>query len=158
MKVLDSLQLQKEAEGRSVWGLFKDGILLLERAKIGTDNVYEKIVKHEAFHKILHQYMSKEERYAMYDLARIENPDLRNLTDKEVEEHLAIMFQEWSNSKKSFTKKLSDYFKKILYYLGFYKTYAKDINDLFNRIQTGYYSRVKYSNVQITIPADKLDQ
>lgn len=120
------------------FGEFKDAaVLISELAEVGT-------TYHEAFHVVSQLFMTKEERDVLYNEVRVR--DNKDYSDLEAEEILAEEYREHvlakgetkvDNAITKFFKKLYNFIKKLIY------GPTNDIEEIFNRIDSGYYVSAK---------------
>jgi hypothetical protein len=119
----------------SSWGVFVDGIIYLSRDP-ETGKTYDKIARHEVFHKIYKEFLTPEQRQEVDDMAWDEFDDSHRYNS--TEELLAVKFHEWRNGT---LENISDYFKslfqKFLKLIGLYDNHIKDLDDLFFKIEYG---------------------
>lgn len=134
-KILDHVQLNKMA-GKKAYGRYEKAVMYYTTGAKG--GIYEGVFKHEVMHKIVNEYLSREERAELFKLALQEAPSLHNNT--EINEYVANRFMEFTATKDNFWSKVKDIFNKILRYLGIVKTYNKDLNDFFEKVNRGYYT------------------
>lgn len=129
--------LIKRSNGDSIGLLTKSGkILISDLASIGT-------TYHEAWHVVTLMLMGKSERQSLYNewRARVNN---KSLTDQECDEALAEEFREWMLSGKTKTlPKLNTSWISKLWNLIVNLFSKNEINDIFNKIDSGYYSTME---------------
>lgn len=133
--------LSKEAfynqAGRTdVLGMYRKGsVFILDKQGKGT--VEEYILRHEIFHKIFTEYLTKKEQNDLF-----ENYKKQFGVDNigEFEEELALKFQHWVNGKSKPTGKLLQFFKDILRFLGLIKANTKSLESFFEQIENGYFN------------------
>jgi len=135
--------------GDNVWGLFKNGVLYILKNEDGT--VHENIVRHEVFHKIFNQYLTTGEQRLFMESFNKEYPQTKLMTQVEIEEEIALKFQEWRSNEKvvksSFIRKI---FNKILRYFNFLSDNSSSLDTYFNRIERGFYNDLLIPYVDIT--------
>lgn len=111
LQVRDGLIQASSSE--EAWGAFTGSMVIIsDQAANGT-------VYHEAFHTVFHTALSERDRSSIYDEARTLYGDLTRL---ELEENMAEDFRVWMQSgakdTRSFGKKILDYFKSLLSFIG----------------------------------------
>jgi hypothetical protein len=134
---LDALRMLELAEGKEVLGKFLDQrIFLLEQR----EGIYENVVRHEAFHKIVAYYLTDSERKILFATARSQYKLPKSYSDSQVEERLAREFMKFRLDENSVESSIRMFFKKILKFLGFVDKNADNIQQLFENIDSGYFS------------------
>ena len=139
--------------GTKAWGFFKDGIIYLSQDKDG--NTYENVARHEVFHKVWTEYLTREERDKFIDIAEKEFPDFKKFIgedylDYRMEEFLAQKFHAWRRNKLQLASDwIKSLFKKILQLFNKYEVNLNTIEDLFFNIKYGIYNR-RYSRADNT--------
>lgn len=111
LQVRDGLIQASSSE--EAWGAFTGSMVIIsDQATNGT-------VYHEAFHTVFHTALSEKDRLGIYDEARTLYGDLTRL---KLEENMAEDFRVWVQSgakdTRSFGKKILDYFKSLLSFIG----------------------------------------
>ena len=111
LQVRDGLIQASSSE--EAWGAFTGSMVIIsDQAANGT-------VYHEAFHTVFHTALSEKDRLGIYDEARTL---YGNLTRLELEENMAEDFRVWmqfgAKDTRSFGKKILDYFKRLLSFIG----------------------------------------
>lgn len=105
--------LIQASSNREAWGAFTGSMVII------SDQATNGIVYHEAFHTVFHTALSEKDRLGIYDEARTLYGDLTRL---ELEENMAEDFRVWMQSgakdTRSFGKKILDYFKSLLSFIG----------------------------------------
>jgi len=129
----------KITNGLSAWGYFKKGVIYLEDVIDG--GVYEKVLRHEIFHKIYDEFLSPEQRGLLTKLA-IEEGAL------DVEEWLADKFMEYKSKKSKFAKALDTILDYISSIFTFIKRDFKTIEDVFEAIERGKFSKPYFSSFE----------
>ena len=142
VKFVSELEMLSVTGGESAWGYFKDGVIYLLEGDNNT--VYENVVRHEAFHKIFWLGFTPQERKFYYNLVENVNKSLVGATRQEKEEYMAEKFQEWRRGTKSDHPLLS-LFKRILELLGFVRNNQRQLEKLFEAIESGKY-KVNYDS------------
>ncbi|HQJ57192.1 MAG TPA: hypothetical protein PLH46_06085, partial [Caldisericia bacterium] len=128
-------------------GFYQSGVVnVLSKNTLTTE---EYILRHELFHKIFTEYLTKNEQKSLYNNFSKEFGE--GLSLFEFEEQLALKFQSWKNKeievKSSVLKTL---FNKILRFFGLIQANTKNLNELFKQIERGQLS-VKKQEVTSTI-------
>lgn len=118
-----------------LFGAFKNGIIY---AVTGSNNdpVFKQLLKHEAFHKIFRQYLTKDQRARIIEQAR-EEFNLYGLSALEVEEFLAVNFQKRPDfNRNSLLQRFLNFLRRI-YYLIF--RHGNTIENFYKKIESGYF-------------------
>ena len=140
--------------GKKAWGMFKDGaIYVYENAEVGT-------IYHEVFEAVWHIFSSPSERKSVisefrgrdgYFTERTTGKTIKytDATDEQVKEQIAEEFRDYKQFKKIPPKPgtgkpfilklfadLVSFIKHVFY------GEARNIEELFERISTGYYSNI----------------
>lgn len=133
---LSKLVLDKYAKpNENLLGLYQNG-----RIGILTDNneVSERVLRHEIFHKIFHEYLTESERRSLIDA--LGGSEGRSII--EVEEELADMFMVFKDGEGGW---LSNFFKrlfnKIKKWFGLIDQHEYTINSVFQNIVEGRYGK-----------------
>lgn len=121
--------------GKRNWGLYKNGIISVARHRSG--KVGSKVVRHEVFHKIFHEYLSSAEQTAAYKIA---TDAFGALPHRALEESLANAFMDFVAKKVTFTGWLADIFKRILRFIGFTYANMDTMESFFQSIEEGAFS------------------
>ena len=128
------------AEGKEVLGKFIDQrIFLLEQQ----GGIYDNVVRHEVFHKIMAYYLTDSERKLVLSTARKKYNIPKSHTDSQVEERVAREFMKFRVDENSVTGFLRKIFKKIAKFLGFIDKNADNLDKLFANIDSGYFAGSK---------------
>ena len=134
---LDALRMLELAEGKKVLGKFIDQrIFLLEQR----DGIYDNVVRHEVFHKIMAYYLTDSERTLLLSTARAKYNLPKSMSNAQVEERLAREFMKFKVDETSVSGYIRKIFKKILKFLGFIDKNADNIEKLFTNIDSGYFA------------------
>lgn len=121
--------------GKSNWGLFKNGIVYTVGVNGETGS---KVLRHEVFHKIFNQYLSKSEREIALELGR----ERYGISDSlDIEERLADEFAMFAKSKKGILGRIRSIFRKILRFFNFTYNNLNSIEDLFDSMEDGNFGR-----------------
>ena len=134
---LDSLRMVDLTDNDYTLGKFIDQTIYLLEEKEG---IYENVVRHEVFHKVLSYYLTAAERKALFKSARTKYKLSASMSNAEVEEHLAREFMKFRANPNSVPAIIKRFFKKILKFLGFVNKNATNINQLFDNIDSGYFA------------------
>ena len=128
--------------GKNNWGLFKNGIVyvLSEDGKTSS-----KVIRHETFHKVFWSYLTPVERIKVLELAK---QKYGNKDQVALEEDLANDFMKYKKSKKGFSGKLAEFFRKILRFFGFTYNNLSSIELLFDQIDSGLMSKDIFPHVE----------
>lgn len=130
-------------DGSGAWGVFKDGcIYLSENAQRGT-------LYHEAYHAVFNLCLTDNEREELYSELK-EDSRYKDMTNEELEEVMAEGFREYvelnEDANLSFGERVMNWFRELFSKIFNFKTYPHKMNCLFNRINSGYYSK-SYNNI-----------
>ena len=128
-----------------VMGMYRKGsIFIIDKNGKGT--IEEYILRHELFHKIFTEYLTKEEQQQLFNSF---NKEFGATNIAEFEEQLTLKFQHWKNTgseiKHSTLRKL---FNKILRFLGLLKANTSSINEFFKQVENQTFSIKKQSAVE----------
>ena len=134
---LDSLRMLDLTDNEYTLGKFIDQTIYLLEER---DGLYENVIRHEVFHKVLAYYLTAAERKALFKAARTKYKLDASMTNIEVEEHLAREFMKFRKNTNSVPAIIARFFKKILKFLRFVNKNADNINKLFDNIDSGYFS------------------
>ena len=134
---LDSLRMLELSEGKEVLGKFINQRIFLLEQKGG---IYDNVVRHEAFHKIVSYYLTEKERKLLFSTARGKYKLPKSWTNSQVEEKLAREFMKFQVDDSSIKGYLRKIFKKILKFLGFVDKNADNIEKFFTNIDSGYFA------------------
>lgn len=141
VQFVNDAQMMRLSAGVDAWGLFKDNIIYLRTNPDNTVN--SKVVRHEVFHAIFNNYLTKQEQERFKDTIRKEVPQSNYLTTDEfnefVDEYLANAFME-QKPLSSFQYYIRYIIKKIKDFLNFVSPNIESLDDLFNSIDAGTIS------------------
>jgi len=143
-------------DGEHSWGLFMDGVIYLLKGEGNT--VYKRIARHEAFHKVWHEYITPDLREGVVSQLILENESFKRRYDetseayeKRIEEELAFRFQEYKDGRSTFSGFLKELLEKLLQFFGFIEKNQTAITDTFDMINRGVFGdRLFESNVTRT--------
>ena len=130
--------------GKENWGLFKDGVVYV--TKDSNNKVGSKVVRHEAFHKVFWNYLTKDEQVRALALAEAR---YGKNTKLELEERLADDFAGFKVTGKTWANALKTIFRKILRFFNFTYNNLNSLEQFFTSINEGYYSTRKPSEVNV---------
>lgn len=139
-------------QGKDVFGRFIDGIIEVEKiAK--SDNLYENIVRHEAFHKVWREFMTASDRKIVVEaylktLPKEEQARYSNMSyaylSMELEEHIARAYQVYNKNqdiKPGPMRKAMLFLKRIFRDLVYLLTgNPAELNHYFNLIDYGFFN------------------
>lgn len=132
------------------WGQFRGAaVYIYQNAEVGT-------TYHEAFHVVSQLYLSKTERNTLYNEIR-QRQGLSKISDKEAEEILAEEFRDFTMGKaipKTQPKQLN-WFQKLLKMITDF-IFGKNIEEVFDRIQRGYYSNKEFKTAHYRGSLDRV--
>ena len=134
---LDALRMLDLTDNDYTLGKFMEQTIFLLEEREG---IFENVVRHEVFHKIVAYYLTEAERKALFKAARTKYKLPASMTNAEVEERLAREFMKFRKNSNSVPAAIRRFFKKILKFLGFINKNADNINKLFDNIDSGYFS------------------
>lgn len=105
-----------------------------------TGDIKENVLKHEIFHKLFNEYLSKEERETYLKSAK----ELWDTADNRIaEELMARDFQVYKTSPETLSLKIARILRKIARLLNLIKNTPQEILDeLYNNINKGKYKKV----------------
>ncbi len=148
LAMLDFAEMERLTGNKLTLGRFSQGVIFLQEDKTG---VYENVVRHEALHKVVWNYLSPAERTALYKAARAKYgmPE-GSFSNLEVEERLAEEFMTYRRNPKSFTGAIANFFKKVLKFFGFYQKNVNNIDAFFANVENGYFSGKMYTEADVT--------
>lgn len=130
--------------GKKNWGLFKNGVVYA--VKDAENKVGSKIIRHEAFHKVFWNYLTKEEQYLAIQLGRSKHGE--NLSILDIEERLADDFANYVSTNNVWAS-IKSIFNKILRFFNFSYNNLTSLESFFESINSGYYSQVNPHHVLI---------
>jgi hypothetical protein len=134
---LDSLRMLDLTDSEYTLGKFINQTIYLLEEKEG---IYENVVRHEVFHKVVSYYLTGAERKALFKAAREKYKLAASMSNAEVEEYLAREFMKFRANPNSIPAAIKRFFKKILKFLGFVNKNATNITQLFDNIDSGYFA------------------
>ena len=134
---LDALRMLELTESKNVLGKFIDQRIYLLEQK---DGIYDNVIRHEVFHKIVAYYLKDSERKTLFQTARTQYNIPKSHTNAQVEERLAREFMKFRLDENSVVARIRKIFKKILKFLGFIDKNADNIEKLFTNIDNGYFA------------------
>lgn len=128
-------------------GAFFNGVIYLQQGKDGA--VYERVVKHEAFHKIWRENLTKNERNRLKQAFSNEFPETKAHTPVQFEEFVAIKYQEWKKGDyitgNNFIKK---FFAKLRDFFDFVGNNRDFIESAFKNIESGAFVRRGFRSLE----------
>lgn len=127
-------------EGKALGQFLSSGKVLL------SDKATEGTLYHEAFHVVTQLYLTKAEIDALYAEASLKHPGKSRI---ELEEILAEDFVDYKNTGKILgsSPKRNTLFRKILNAIkDFFNISAKDIKTVYDRLDSGFYTKSKLVN------------
>lgn len=130
LQFLTAQALFREAGRDGILGMYKGTVFVLDKDGKGTTQEY--ILRHELFHKIFTEYLTKDEQVNVEKYLGSE-------------EQLALIFQHWKNNKTDVPGTLRKIFNKILRFLGILKANYNSIDAFFEQIEKGNFSIQKQS-------------
>ena len=134
VKIVSDAQMLAITKGREAWGYFKQGVIYLLE---GAEGIGQKVIMHEAFHKIFAENLTEAQRNKLRAVVRRENPELRTVSNEKIEEYLAEKFQDWKSKRGRISLALVNFFKKLLDLLGLYETNFANIESVMSDIDNG---------------------
>jgi len=134
VRIVSDAQMLAITKGKEAWGYFKQGIIYLLE---GAQGIGEKVIMHEAFHKVFAENFTQAERNRLIEAARRNVPELRTVHKEVVEEYLAEQFQNWKNKQGRISLAFTNFFKKLLNVLGLYRTNFDNIESVMKDIDNG---------------------
>jgi hypothetical protein len=139
VKFVTESELLRISEGNESWGLYKNGILYLSQDNF--DMAYKNVARHELFHRIFDMMLTDSQKELVYKKAIQEFGLNPNTELDEIEEVLAVKYQEFRNNKpiSSFFKTL---FNKIKRFLGMSSNLIPSIDEFFANMDSGLFDEV----------------
>ena len=145
IKFVQAEEIMRLNDDKQAYGLYLDGIIYLLENKDGT--VYEKVARHEAFHKIFNENFSFAQKTAFAIHFSKEYPEYA-IRDNEgaieylarVEEEIANLFHEWRGGTVKVHSFIDKVFTAIMDIVRFITGNRSKINSYFNAIDNGRYS------------------
>jgi hypothetical protein len=125
---------------KGLFGYFYNGAITL------SDILEEGTEYHEAYHLVSMMYLAPSQRKSLYNEVRKREGN-KNLTDKQAEEILAEDFREYvmTDGKQMYPEVQKNIFQKMLDFIKWiFGSKQLTVNELFNRINEGYYNQKKY--------------
>lgn len=145
VKFVSELEMMRLTGGKDAWGMLRDGIIYLTENADGS--IYEDVIRHEVFHKAWHFNLTEQERLIAISQVRAEYPTAtRGMDNNQVEEYLAGLYQGWRRGRVMVRGWLYRFFRRVAEWLNLVSREVTNIDDLFNRIDRGYFinsSKVK---------------
>lgn len=144
LKFVDKLELIRLRGGKEVLSSFINNTIYLSKDIVEQRGLTDAVkdIKHEVFHMIFNNFLTNKEQVEIIDSFRKYFPEFKNLTDIEtIEELMAEQFELFRSNPKSFPQKIREFFQSILEFFGIMSKKGMDINDLFNRIHAGQFTR-----------------
>jgi hypothetical protein len=146
LRFLDKVLID-ELAGDKVNGLYKNEVIYAMKRG---ENTFTNIIRHETFHKIFNEYLSKAEQEAVVKAFKKQFPEYKDKGLIEIEELLAEKFQDYKSKKLTgINKILTDFFNWLSKVFGFYNMNANNITRLFETIESGYFVTAKQSGVGV---------
>jgi hypothetical protein len=139
VKFVTAAELLKISEGTDTWGLFKDGIIYLNKDEF--DNAYENVARHELFHRIFNMMLTPAQQELVRQKAVAEFNLDPNIDAIGIEEAIAQRYQEWRSGSKisSFFNIL---FNRIRKFLGMAVPLVSDMDTFFQNIESGQFTDI----------------
>lgn len=141
VKFVGEAEMMHLTMGEAAWGIFhKNTIYLLKNPD---NTVYANVAKHEVFHMMYNNYLTKDERKKVQDIVLKEDPRTRFLNpdqlDEYIDEYMADLFMktELPSGMNAFIKMIIN---KIKIFFNFVSPNIESLDDLFNVINSGYIS------------------
>ena len=131
-KELLFLEEVRSSKGEAAFGRMINGVIELERYG---KTVKTNVLYHEIFHVIWNYYLTADERKRM---SKMYTSKYGYVSD--VEERMARDFQVW-RQKKTGVSWLQNIFERILAFFGLVNRHHNSIEDLFNSIHNGIYTK-----------------
>ena len=130
------------------WGTYKNEILYM----VGRDGkTFEKPIRHEVMHKIITEYLTDEEREALFTAWIEENPTHRHKSVEEIEELIA---ERWHNHEyKGLTTKnyvLMRFFNFLSRVFGYMNRNMSDLDRFFATVEGGYFKTKRDTGIGMT--------
>lgn len=133
------------------WGAFKNGVIYLgNNAGWGTEY-------HEAFHAVFRSFLSDSEQDALYAEAKEKTGKTDPLA---LEEWMADEFPIWKKTRnaRSLPKKILDFFKSILQYIGIMKDHSTALETVFKAIDSGRFAKAEFKKNRFTRDVSKFKE
>ena len=147
IKFVDEVILANMA-GRKAFGLYRNEVIYaMQRGTV----TFKNIIRHEAFHKIFTEHLSKREQNLIVNAFRKEFPQHKNKSKIEIEELLARTFQDYQSKKTTkIGQVLRNFFNWLAKNLGFINMNLTSMDSFFATIESGYFVTKKNSGIGIT--------
>jgi hypothetical protein len=137
-----------EIAGDNAYGVFHDEVIW---AMEKNGSTFEKIIRHEAFHKIFNEYITKNEQDLIVKSFKKQFPEYKDKGIIEIEEQLAIKFQDYQSKKLSrINEVLKRFFNWLASTFGFINLNLKNFDRFFETIESGYFITTKENSAGIT--------
>jgi hypothetical protein len=147
LKFMDDVLLQ-ELAGEKAFGLYKDEVVYA--MKKGT-TTFTKIIRHEAFHKIFTEYLTKNEQSRIIDAFKKQFPEHAEKSFDQIEELLAETFQDYQTKKLTKVNTiLQKFFNWLAKRLGFINMNTDNLDRFFETIESGYFVATKNTGIGVT--------
>jgi hypothetical protein len=152
-KILNIHHIKRMA-GEEALSFYQKGVLYLLGNETG--GTYDRALMHEQWHRFTQGILSEKDREDLYRSFLIANPNLRHLTNRQLEEHLAEMFASYAVNRIraggfSLSQKVRRIFSRLLRLFNFISRDFSDINNVFEKVMIGYYGGVyKRDNSEIS--------
>lgn len=142
-RIVETNSLQN-AQGDLLWGQYKSGLMELARHKSG--RVGSKVLRHEFFHKVFWEYLTKAEQTYTLGLAKQLWGDIPLV---QLEERMADDFADYKAEKPKLNV-FKRVWRKLMEFLGFTTRHFNSLPELFDMINQGRFKNkgVKTNNVQ----------
>lgn len=131
--------IRRMTKARSQWGFETARAIAVARTQDG--KIFKEVLRHELFHRVF-RTMDETTRQAMMRAYKLEHPEDSSLTDKQIEERLAIEFERFERKPATFASRLKAFFLRIANLIGFYRTNFKTIDQAFNEIESGVFKKL----------------
>lgn len=132
---------------KAAWGAYLKGVVYLEGTKEGTFK--SGVVRHEVFHLIFNDFLTEKERdLIIKDVIKL-YPELSNVSNlNDIEEFLADKFMDYDQKDiRPKSNRLTRFFNYVKKLLGFTKDNRSELDKLFDKIESGYFTK-KISDVK----------
>jgi hypothetical protein len=144
LKFVSDLYLTKLSKGDKAFGVWINGVILLNEE----GGLNDRVLKHEIFHEIFNNYLSNKQKSELYNAAK----DLYgNLTLLDLEEKLAENYEFFED--KSLIRRIID---SVLSLFGFYSKNQLTIDSYFRMIENGKFLNKFEGNINSDTPKFKL--
>lgn len=138
LKFLSKASLDELAlPGEDLKGLYLNGVAYVLKNEDGT--VSEQVLRHELFHKIFNEYLTKADRKKLRLSAKRVFPDtdIKGMSAIEFEEFMADNYMAYQDKSKTFKGRIKQFFQNLKRMFNFIQDNRTEVEKLFDRINLG---------------------